>query len=68
MGTMYYTFAFLTFSCWLAWRKRSRGAKMGWFVLVVAGGNITISLYELLQVVGLRPDGLASALFRQNAP
>ena len=38
-----------------------------WFVLIMAGGNVAMLLYVLLQLFGLRPDKLASALFRQEA-
>jgi hypothetical protein len=37
------------------------------FMLIMAGGNITMSLYVLLQLFGLRPDEPASSLFRQEA-
>jgi hypothetical protein len=60
-------FGFLTFFCWLAWRERSLGVKALWFVLIMAGGNIAMSLYVLLQLFGLKPDESASALFRQKA-
>jgi hypothetical protein len=43
------------------------GAKIMWFVLIMAGGNVAMLLYVLLQLFGLRPDKLASALFRQEA-
>ncbi len=68
MATLYDAyFGFLTFFCWLAWRERSLGIKIFWFVLIMAGGNIIMSLYVLLQLFGLRPDEPASALFRQKA-
>jgi sensor histidine kinase regulating citrate/malate metabolism len=38
-----------------------------WFVLIMVGGNIIMSLYVPLQLFGLRPDEHASALFRQTA-
>jgi len=68
MATLYDAyFGFLTFFCWLAWRERSLRIKIFWFVLIMAGGNIIMSLYVLLQLFGLRPDEPASALFRQKA-
>jgi Protein of unknown function (DUF1475) len=68
MATLYDAyFGFLTFFCWLAWRERSLGVKLFWFVLIMAGGNIAMSLYVLLQLFGLRPDQPASALFQQKA-
>jgi hypothetical protein len=67
MATLYITFGFSTFFSWLAWQERSPGAKLMWFVLIMAGGAITVSLYMLLQLFGLRPDEPASASFRQEA-
>jgi hypothetical protein len=58
---------FLTFFCWLAWRECSLGIKVLWFVLIMVGGNIIMSLYVPLQLFGLPPDEHASALFRQTA-
>lgn len=67
MATLYDAyFGFLTFFCWVAWRERSSGIKVLWFVLIMAGGNIAMSLYVLLQLFGLRPDQPVSALFQQK--
>ena len=67
MATLYDAYAgFITFFCWLAWRERSLGVKMVWFVLIMALGNIAMSFYVLLQLFGLRSDESASALFRQK--
>ena len=60
-------FGFVTFYCWVAWRERSLGAKVLWFVLVLLLGNIAMSLYVLLQLFGLRGDEPVGALFRQKA-
>jgi hypothetical protein len=59
-------FRFLTFLLLLAWTERSFGIKMLWLVLIMVGGNIIMSVY-VLQLLGLPPDGPASALLRQNA-
>jgi hypothetical protein len=67
MATLYDAyFGFLTFFCWLAWRERSLGIKILWFVLIMAGGNIAMSLYVLLQLIKLKPEQSVSALFRQK--
>ena len=67
MATLYDAyFGFVTFFCWLAWRERSVGIKIVWFVLIMALGNIAMSLYVLLQLFGLRTNESASALFRQK--
>ena len=68
MATLYDAyFGFLTFFCWLAWRERSLGGKIVWFALIMAGGNIAMSLYVLIQLFQLKPDESVSALFRQKA-
>ena len=67
MATLYDAYAgFITFFCWLAWRERSLGVKIVWFVLIMALGNIAMSLYVLIQLFGLQADENASALFRQK--
>jgi len=68
MATLYDAYAgFITFFVWLAWRERTLGVKMIWFVLIMALGNIAMSLYVLIQLFGLKSDESASALFRQKA-
>ena len=68
MATLYDAyFGFITFFCWLAWRERSPGIKIMWFVLIMALGNIAMALYVLIQLFGLRAEESASALFRQKA-
>jgi len=67
MATLFDAYAgFITFFCWLAWRERSLGIKIVWFVLIMALGNIAMSFYVLIQLFGLRADESASALFRQK--
>ncbi len=59
-------FGFITFFCWLAWREKSLGVKLLWFVLIMALGNIAMSLYVLIQLFGLKADEGVSGLFRQK--
>jgi hypothetical protein len=67
MATLYDAYAgFITFFCWLAWRERSLGIKIVWFVLIMALGNIAMSFYVLLQLFGLRADESVAALFHQK--
>ena len=67
MATLYDAyFGFLTFYCWLAWRERSLPAKIGWFFFIMASGNIAMSLYVLLQLLDLKPEEPASALFQRK--
>lgn len=68
MATLYDAyFGFLTFFCWVAWRERSLGLKVLWFVLIMALGNIAMSLYVLIQLFGLKTGEGVSALFQQKA-
>ena len=60
-------FGFVTFFCWVAWRERSLGIKIVWFVLIMALGNIAMSFYVLLQLFALKRGEPVSGLFRQKA-
>jgi hypothetical protein len=60
-------FGFVTFFCWVAWRERSSGVKVLWFILIMALGNIAMALYVLLQLFSLRPEEPAGALFQRKA-
>ena len=67
MATLYDAyFGFVTFFCWLAWRERSLGAKLLWFVLIMALGNIAMSFYVLLQLFGLPKEEGIAGLFRRK--
>jgi len=59
-------FGFITFFCWVAWREKALGLKVLWFVLIMALGNIAMSLYVLLQLFALRPEELVGALFQKK--
>jgi hypothetical protein len=60
-------FGFLAFFCWVAWRERSLGIKIVWFILIMALGNIAMSFYVLLRLFALRPQDSVSALFQRKA-
>ena len=67
MATLYDAyFGFVTFFCWLAWRERGVAVKIGWFVLIMALGNIAMSLYVLIQLFQLKADEGVAGLFRQK--
>jgi len=51
----------------VAWRERSLGRKIVWFVLIMSLGNIAMSFYVLLQLFGLKPEEPLAGLFRQKA-
>jgi len=67
MATLYDAyFGFITFFCWLAWRERAMAVKIVWFVLIMALGNIAMSLYVLIQLFQLKADEGVAGLFRQK--
>jgi len=67
MATLYDAyFGFLTFFCWVAWRKRSLGLKIVWFLLIMALGNIAMSAYVLVQLFNLKKEQGVGALFQQK--
>ena len=57
-------FAFFCFWLWLAFRERSVVKSILWAVLIVLGGNITMSVYVLMQLFRLKPEEPASAILR----
>lgn len=59
-------FGFITFFCWVAWRERTLGAKVVWFLLIMTLGNIAMSFYVLLQLFSLKRDEPVDALFRKR--
>lgn len=54
-------FGFLTFYVWVAWRERRNWLRLVWFILIMAMGNIAMSLYVLIQLIRL-PSGQSPAL------
>ena len=56
VATLYDAYAgFLTFYCWVAYKERAWAARILWFVLIMALGNIAMSAYVLIQFFRL-PD------------
>ena len=49
-------FGFLTFFIWVCFKESSIAMKLLWFLLIMALGNIAMSLYVLLQLNKLKPD------------
>lgn len=56
-------FGFLTFYVWVAWRETRSAPRILWFVLIMALGNITMSLYILIQLFRLKSSDSPSLLF-----
>ena len=58
---------FLTFFVWVAWKERTLPGRIGWFVLIMAFGNMAMAGYVLLQLRSLRPEeGMDILLARRN--
>jgi len=61
-------FGFVTFFVWVCFKERSLAAKMAWFVLIMALGNIAMSGYVLLQLFKLKPEEPLSRVLLRAAP
>ncbi len=60
-------FGFLTFYVWVAWKETRWSGRMLWFLLVMALGNISMSLYVLLELRKMPKDApLAWVLTSRN--
>ncbi len=46
---------FLTFFVWVFYKETSWGARLGWFMAIMALGNIAMSFYVLRQISKLAP-------------
>jgi hypothetical protein len=46
-------FGFLTFYLWVAYKERTAGGRVIWFVLIMTLGNIAMASYMLLQLLRL---------------
>ena len=49
-------FGFITFFVWVAYKENTRWSRLLWLVLILALGNIAMSLYVLIQLFRLKPD------------
>src|ERR1700691_2633092 len=47
-------FGFLTFYIWVAYKERTAMARVVWFILIMALGNMAMSAYMLLKLSKLR--------------
>lgn len=58
-------FGFLTVYVWIAYKETTWTARLVWFVLLMALGNIAIPIYVLLQLRHARDGALESVLLRR---
>lgn len=61
-------FGFLTVFVWIAYKERSVAARAVWFLLLMALGNIAISVYMLIQLQRLKPGDPTERLLLRSAP
>ena len=47
-------FGFITFYVWVAYKEKSVAGKVIWFVLIMLLGNISMSVYMLIQLIRLK--------------
>lgn len=60
-------FGFLTFYVWVAWKEPRFGARLLWFVAIMALGNLAIALYALAELFRIRePAEFKDLLSRRN--
>jgi len=60
-------FGFLTFYVWVFYRERGLAARVIWLVLILAFGNIAMSVYALIQLARL-PEGATVETFLLRRP
>ena len=58
-------FGFITFFVWVAYKETRMWARILWLVLILALGNIAMSLYVLIQLFRLKPEEPAEAMLRR---
>lgn len=55
-------FGFVIAYCWIAYRERTMGRRILWFVLVMSFGTIAVSVYLLIRLYRLPPGASVEAL------
>ncbi len=60
-------FGFVAVYVWIAWRERSAGPRILWFVLLMTLGNIAIAGYVLAALFRLQPGQGPGTLFERRA-
>ena len=60
--------AFIAFYVWVAWKEQSAAARIGWFVAIIALGNIAMAVYMLRELFAVPANGPLDPVFtRRNA-
>jgi hypothetical protein len=60
--------AFIAFYVWVAWKEQSAAARIGWFVAIVALGNVAMAVYMLRELFGVPANGPLDPVFTRRNP
>ena len=68
MATLYDAYCgFITFYCWVVYKEQRPLPCIIWFLLIMALGNIAMSVYVLIQLFRLQPEDPASKILWRRA-
>ena len=60
--------AFIAFYIWVAWKEQSAAARVGWFIAIIALGNIAMAAYLLRELFAVPADGPLDPVFMRRNP
>ncbi len=60
--------AFIAFYVWVAWKEQCLGARLLWFIAIIALGNIAMAAYLLRELFRLPAAGPLDAMFTRRNP
>lgn len=60
--------AFIAFYVWVAWKEQSAAARIGWFVAIIALGNIAMAVYMLRELFAVPSNGPLDPVFTRRNP
>ena len=60
--------AFIAFYVWVAWKEQSAAARIGWFVAIIALGNIAMAVYMLRELFAVPANGSLDPVFTRRNP
>ena len=60
--------AFIAFYVWVAWKEQSAAARVGWFVAIIALGNIAMAAYLLRELFAVPAAGPLDPVFTRRNP
>ena len=60
--------AFVAFYVWVAWKEQSTGARILWFVAIIALGNIAMAIYFLRELFRVPASGSLDAVITRRQP